>query len=463
MSATASSVPHMTDTILSVDALSTRLPGRVLTADSDGYDAERTGFQQWDAHRPAAIVAATSADDVREAVSVAAARRLPFAVQATGHGHTAPTEGLLISTRRLTGVRVDPTTRTAWVEAGATWRHVVDAAAPHGLAPLSGSFPGVGAVSYTLGGGLGLLARRYGFASDHVRRFDVVTPDGRARQVTEHCEPDLFWALRGGGGHVGVVTGMEIALVPVTRLFGGSLLLDVAQAPDVLDAWRRWTGDVPDELTSAVTVLTYPDVPGLPESLRGRSIAHLLVAYCGSPDDGRALTRPLRTFGPVLADTLTDLPYTASGSIFDEPEEPHPYRGDNLVVRDLDPRALAGLTAVAGPDSPVFTVVGLRHLGGALARPPRVPSAVGHRQGSYLVSVLSPVAAGEETLVRGLHDDALAPFADAALGRRLGFAFRSLREDELRTAFDAGDYERLRGITRAVDPHRLLHTGHARG
>jgi FAD/FMN-containing dehydrogenase len=460
VSATASSVGAMTDTTSFVAELSSRVRGRVLTADADGYDVERTGFQRWEAHRPAVVVAATSTDDVREAVGFAVARRMPWTVQATGHGHTTPIEGMLITTRRMNGVRVDPVRRVAWVEAGATWREVIDAAAPHGLAPLSGSFPDLGAVAYTVTGGVGLLARRHGFTSDHVHRFDVVTPDGRLRHVSEHSEPELFWALRGGGGRVGVVTGMEIELVCVTRLFGGSLLFDVAQVSDVLEVWGSWTGEVDDDLTSAATVLTYPDVAGVPEPLRGRSVAHLRVAYCGSADEGRAVTRPLREIGPVLADTLGELPYPESGSIFDEPEEPHPYRGDNLVVRELPPEALPGLTAAAGPDAPVFTVVGVRHLGGALARSPRVPSAVGHRSGSYLVSVLSPVSETDERVARRHHDATLAPFIEVALGRRLGFAFRPLSDEELAGAFDPGDDARLRRIARELDPHGLLRIGH---
>ncbi|GGV38381.1 hypothetical protein GCM10010182_73320 [Actinomadura cremea] len=155
----------------------------------------------------------------------------------------------------MSGVRVDPRARVAWVEA----------AAPHGLAPLSGGFPGVGAVSYTLGGGVGLLARRYGFAADHVRRFDLVTLDARLRRVTADSDPDLFWALRGGGGNFGVVTGMEVDLFPVARVYGGNLSFDVGLVPGVLEAWRGWTGTVPEEMTSAVTILTYPDLPMLPE------------------------------------------------------------------------------------------------------------------------------------------------------------------------------------------------------
>lgn len=440
--------------------LTARVRGRVLLPGTDGYDDERSGFQRLDPHRPAVVVAAACAEDVRAAVEAAAAHRRPLAVQAAGHGLAAPTGGVLVSTRRMCAVRVDPRARTAWVAAGATWRHVIEAAAPHGLAPLSGSFPDVGAVPYTLGGGVGLLARRYGFASDHVRRFDLVTPNARLRRATADSEPDLFWALRGGGGNFGVVTGMEIGLVPVSRIYGGSLFFDVARVPDVLDGWRRWTADLPEELTSGVTALTYPDLPVLPEPLRGRQVAQVQIAFLGSAREGRRLVEPLRSLGPVLRDTLRDLPYTESGTVFDEPDRPHAYRSQNLLVRGLAPRALAGLAEAAAPSSPVLTVVGLRHLGGALARAPRTAGAVGHRDAAYSVTVLSPVGEGERETVREVHRAALAPLADAAVGRSLNFSFGPLDEDGVRSAFAPADYERLTRLRARYDPHGLLHANH---
>ncbi|MBG6091660.1 FAD-binding oxidoreductase [Actinomadura viridis] len=434
--------------------------GPMYTPGADGYDGERIGFQLLDPHRPALIVGAASADDVRAAVEYAAARRAPVAVQASGHGLAAPTDGLLISTRRMNGVRVDPRARTAWIEAGATWARVIEEAAPHGLAPLSGSFPGVGAISYTLGGGVGLLARRHGFAADHVRRFELVTMDGRPRQVTADRDPDLFWALRGGGGGFGVVTGMEIGLVPVARIYGGALSFDAGRVPDVLDAWRRWTATVPEEMTSAVSMLPYPDLPVLPEPLRGRHVAQIQISYAGPAEEGRSLVEPLRALGPCLRDTLRELPYTESGTVFDEPDQPHGYRSDNRLLRDLDPAALAGLTKAAGPAAPVMCVVGLRHLGGALARPPRTPGAVGHRDAAYSLTVLSPAEPGEEETVRAVHRDALAPFAGQALGRSLNFSYGPLDPDQVRSAFEPGDFRRLTELRARYDPYGLLRANH---
>jgi FAD/FMN-containing dehydrogenase len=413
------------------------------TEDTTGYDDERIGYQRHEPHRPELVVAATSAADVRAAVGLGR----PVAVQATGHGLRRPLDGgVLISTRRMTGVRVDPRARIAGVEAGATWQHVIDAAAPHGLAPLSGSAPGVGAVSYTLGGGVGLLARRYGFAADHVRRLDLVTVDGRGHRVTATSEPDLFWALRGGGGGLGVVTGMEIDLMPVTHLYGGGLFFDVEEVPDVLDAWRRWTTGVPEDMTSAVAMLPFPDLPVVPEQVRGRYVAQVQVA-CTDP----ALVEPLRALGPVL-DTLRELPYTESGAVFDEPDEPHAYLSANRLLSTVDADALATLPKLAGPAAPVMCVVGFRHLGGALARPPAVPNAVGHRDAGYSLSVLSPVPPGEAGLVRATHREVLAPWETHAIGRSLNFSFGPLSPEEVADAFAPADYARLTELKTLHDP-----------
>ncbi|RDI49058.1 FAD-binding oxidoreductase [Nocardia mexicana] len=437
-----------------------RVDGRIHLPETDGYDRERSGFQLLDQHRPGVVVAATGERDIRAAVEVAAERGLPLAVQATGHGLAAPTDGVLISTRDMSGVRVDPRARTAWVQAGATWQHVIDAAAPHGLAPLSGSFPGVGAISYTLGGGVGLLARRYGFAADHVRRIDLVTLDGRSHHVTAESDPDLFWALRGGGGNFGVVTGMEIDLLPVAEIYGGSLYFDLTQVTDLPAAWHRWTAGVPEEMTSAVTMMSFPDLPMLPEPLRGRHVAQVQVSYLGSPRDGAAVVDPLRSAGPILLDTLRERPFTESGAIFDEPDQPHAYRSRNVLVSELDGNDLAGLATASGPEAPIMVVAGLRHLGGALARPPRIPNAVGHREAAYSVSVLSPVDDGERELVRSTHRAALKPFSRNAIGTSLNFTFGPVGEEEIRSAFAPGDFERLAAIASRCDPHGLLRANH---
>lgn len=375
--------------------LDRRTEGPVHTTGGPGYDRARIGYQLLEPHRPSAVVEASGPGDVRAAVEAAGGAGLAVAAQATGHGLGAPLDqGVLVSTARMRGVRVDPEAATARVEAGATWREVIAAAAPHGLAPLSGSMPGVGAVSYTLGGGVGLLARSHGFAADRVRSMEVVTADGRLRHAGPDCEEELFWALRGGGGSFGLVTSMEIGLVEVRRIYGGGIYFDLDRYPDAPAAWRRWTQTVPERTTSAVTMLVFPDVEGVPGDLRGRHVCQVQICHAGPAGEGRDVVEPLMEAGTPLRTTLREIDYTDSGAVFDEPERPSGYRSQSLLLDSLDEGALAGLRERAGAQAPLMCVVGLRHLGGALARAPRDAGAVGHRGAAYALSVLSPVEEG---------------------------------------------------------------------
>ncbi|WP_328331242.1 FAD-binding oxidoreductase [Kribbella sp. NBC_00382] len=433
-----------------------QLTGKHWTSDTPGYEEERLGFQRRDPHRPAHIVGATTPEDVQRAVRYAREHHLEIAVKASGHGHGAPLDGgLLITTTRLDRVTVDPQNRTAWVQAGATWQQVIDAAAAHGLAPLSGSFPGVTAVPYTLGGGLGLMARRYGYAADHVRRIEVVTPDGELRNAED--DPDLFWALRGGGGNFAVVTAMEIDLFPVPTLYGGSLYYDLAATPNVLTAWREWTQTVPDSVTSAVAVLPLPDIKQIPAELRGKYIAQIQLSIIPETLDSPGLVSSLRdVLGEPLVDTVGELPFTESGKIFDEPGRPDAFSSRNVLLSELDPEALATIPKLAGPEAPVMCVVGIRHLGGVLAHKPVVENAVGHRDAQYSLTVLSP---GEDDL-RALHDSILAPWAEYVVGRSLNFSMGPLTDGELQAAFEPAGYERLKWLRGVYDPDGMLRANH---
>lgn len=453
-----------TDTDMARD-LARHTRGPVHPPGTAPYDRARTGMQLMDRHRPGAVVEAADAGDVRAAVAWAAERGHRVTAQLTGHGRGSGMEGgVLIATRRMAGVRVDPHGRRAWVEAGATWREVIDAAAPYGLAPLSGSSSGVGALSYTLGGGVGLLARRYGFAADHVRRVDLVTADGRSREVSAKTAPELFWAVRGGGaGTFGVVTGMEIDLFPVGRIYGGSLVLDLTEQPRALEAWRRWTGTVPEELTSGASMLVYPDVEGAPEPVRGRHVVQVSLAWSGAPEEGPAVVEPLRSAAPVLLDTLREMPYADADAVFDEHHAPAGFRGRNVVVEQLDEEPLAELTRMTGAATS-FCVVGLRHLGGALAREPGVANAVGHRGAAYSLTVTTfadaqaPQGAQDTEAMRGLRERAAALFDERALGRSFTLDFGPMDEDEVAEAFAPSAYARLTHLRAAHDPHRMFHS-----
>lgn len=450
-----------------LEALRGVVSGPVHAPGSEGHERGRSGMQQVDRHRPDAVVEAASDEDVRAAVAFATGLGLTVAAQRTGHGHGAGMRGgVLVDTRRLNGVSVDPAQRTATIGAGATWQDVIDSAAPHGLAPLSGSAPGVGAVSYTLGGGLGLMGRRYGYAADHVRHVDLVTADGHQRRVDARSDPGLFWALRGGGGSLGLVTGMEFDLFPVARLYGGSLYLDATDAPEALDGWRRWAEGSPEELTSGVSALVYPDVEGVPGPMRGRLIVQISLAWSGPVERGPALVRPLYSIAPVLMDTLRELPYAESGAVFDDHDDPAGFRGTGLLVGALEPGALTELLRLAAADRPFMSVVWLRHLGGAMARPPEVPDAVGHRNAAYALSVLTFSGSGADPETEASNDSAAADLraevagllADHTRGRSTNLSFGPVEECEIRAMFAPEDLRRLAEVRDRVDPHRRIHS-----
>lgn len=433
--------------------------GAVLVPGDEGYDEESDGFQQADRHRPDMIVVAEDAGDVREALSFARRSGLPLAVQATGHGlGPAARGGVLVSTRRMRGITVDARARTAWIEAGVRAADLVTEAARYGLAPVNGSAPGVGIVSYALGGGVGLLGREFGYAADLVRRIDLVTGDGTPREVTAESEPELFWGLRGGGGAFGVVTGMEIGLVPVERIYGGCLQFDGGEvAEDVLRIWQEWTKSVPENMCSAVSLLPKPDIPQLPEPLRGRFVAQVHIAFDGPAEEGARLVEPLRAIGSLLVDGLGEMPYTESASIFKEPETPHPYRSVNAMLDGpLSGDAVRAVLDEVGPGAEAMCVTGLRHMGGAFAREPSVPNAVDNRRAAYLFYVLSPFEPETEDTVRALHDRALDGVSDRAVGRNLNFLYGPQDDEMLRPLYGQEKADRLARLKERYDPDGTL-------
>ncbi|MEY9991358.1 FAD/FMN-containing dehydrogenase [Streptomyces sp. V4I8] len=415
---------------------------------------ELAGFQTGFVQRPDVVFTASSADDVVAAVRHAAGRKLPLSVHATGHGLPGPVEGgAVVSTRRMDGVRVDPEARTVRLQAGVRWGQVVAAAAPYGLAPLNGSAPSVGAVSYTLGGGLGILAREFGYAADHVRSLDVVTADGRLRHVTPESEQSgLYWALLGAGRAFGVVTEMEIGLVPVRTLYGGSLAFDGRDVDPavVLRAYEEWTRTVPDGLTSSFAAVPYPDIPALPPRLRGRYVVSVRVAYTGA--DGDRVVAPLRRIGAVLSDSLREMPYGESHTIHSDPDFPHAYYGDSAVLGEWDLDAVAGVLARTGPEAAgAMCVVQVNHLGGALARP--APNSVPYREGRFLVRLLTMADRGR---ARTVLDPAFGLLAPVMLGRAVNFAFGA--GDRGEGLYDAETLKRLAGIKSRYDPANLFRT-----
>jgi FAD/FMN-containing dehydrogenase len=352
--------------------LRTAVTGDVFAPGDPGYDQARQAWNLTTDERPAVVVVAGSAADVVQAIRWARSRGMRIAPQGTGHG-SAPLEPLqdamLLRTVRMRGVRIDPAARAARAEAGALWQDVTVPAGEHGLAALAGSSADVGVTGYTLGGGMGWLARRYGLAASSVTAADIVTPDGHLRRADADYEPDLLWAVRGGGGSVGVVTALEMRLYPVRELYAGALFFPIQRTAEVLHAWRAWTGTVPDEVTSLGRILRLPPLPQVPERLRGRAFALVEAAYLGDAAAGAELIRPLRRLGPEL-DTFAMIPAPALQHLHMDPDQPVPNQGDGAFLADFPAAAIDALTAVAGPDADTpLASIEVRHLGGALARP----------------------------------------------------------------------------------------------
>jgi FAD/FMN-containing dehydrogenase len=294
----------------SLEVLRESIAGDVLVPADRGYDEARRAWNLAANQRPAVVVFAQSAADVIQAVRFARLQGIRIAPQGTGHG-AAPVEpledALLLKTSRMRRVDINAAAETTRAEAGAIWQDVTVPAAEHGLAALAGSSPNVGVTGYTLGGGLGWLARRYGLAANSVTAVEIVTPDGRLGRADAEHEPDLFWAVKGGGGGVGVVTALEMTLYPVSELYAGVLFFPIARSREVLQAWRDWTGTVPDEVTSIGRILRVPLLLELPEFVRGRAFVLVEAAYLGDAAGGAELLRPLRELSPEI-DTFATIP-----------------------------------------------------------------------------------------------------------------------------------------------------------
>ena len=256
-----------------VSELQLSVRGPVFTPADPGFAAEVAAFNLSTQHQPDLAFGALDAEDVSAAIRWAAERGVPVSVQSTGHGATNAIEGgLLISTRRMLELSIDPLEKTARVGAGVRWKAVVELAGTFGLMGLCGSTTDVGVVGYTLGGGLPILGRKYGFASDHVIAFEIVTADGTLRRVTKDEDSELFFLLRGGKGNLGIVTAMEFHLFPGSDLYAGGIYFDGEQAPEVLQAFRGWAPALPVEASASLAFLRLPDMEMVPEPLRGKFV-----------------------------------------------------------------------------------------------------------------------------------------------------------------------------------------------
>jgi len=335
-----------------------------------------------------------------------------------------------------------------------------EAAARHGLAGLAGSSPDVGVVGYTLGGGLSFLGRKYGLAASNVHAIELVTADGRLVRADREHEPDLFWALRGGGGNFGVVTAIEFRLFPARQMYAGHLWYPIERGPEVLQAWAELTrGEVPDELTTVGRFLQFPPIPDIPEEVRGQSFVIVEAFHLGGPARADELLAPLRALGPAR-DTIATVPVPAVSHRHMDPEQPVPYAGDGMLLADLPREAVDAFVQVSGATAafPLLTVE-IRHLGGELARPRPGHGALASIDARYVLHAIGmtpdPEATAAVTAQVGTVKQALAPWA--ARQMYLNFAETATPAKPLWTE---PAYHRLRRIKAQADPGNLIRANH---
>jgi FAD/FMN-containing dehydrogenase len=353
--------------MLTLPSLSLVLPG------DPGWDDARSAFNLLLDQQPAAVAFPADADDVAAAVAYAREAGLRVAPQATAHnqGPLGSLENtLLLNVSRLQEVSVDPGARRVRVGAGAKWERVVPRLSAYGLASLHGSSPDVGIAGYSLGGGMGWLARKFGLQANAVTALEIVTADGELVRADAENHADLFWALRGGGGNFGVVTAIEFAVYPVDDLYAGALFFPFERASEVLKTWSALLPSLPDELMSWASVIHFPPIPDVPAFARGRSFAVVMAAFLGSEADGRDLLWPLRDLGPER-DTFAMVPPVVLSDLAMDPLDPVPFHLTHQLLDALPAATIEELMAKVGPGSgrgPTVTLLQFRHMGGALAR-----------------------------------------------------------------------------------------------
>ncbi len=406
--------------------------------------------------QPAAVVAVRSAADVVATVRFARRHGCTVGVQATGHGAKSALAGhILVVTRELDELTVDP---RGWarVGAGVKWLRVIEAAAPHGLAPLNGSSSDVGVVGFTTGGGVGPFSRTFGLAADRVRAFEVVTGDGAFRRVTPTEDPDLFWALRGGKGATGIVTAVEFDLVRLPSFYGGAIYFDAADAAAVIDRWSSWHLDLPEEGTTSFALFQLPEMPGVPPQLAGRMTIAVRLAWTGDPEEGRRLLDQMRAVAPVVLDDAAEKPYTAVDSVHADPVDPMPVTDPAMLLDELPPVAVERLLELAGPGSGSPQVlVEVRHLGGAYSREGTYPNAFDHRSAGFSVLAVGMAGTGAGEHAEQLFS-ALAEWDTGGVWPNFVPAYDARTA---RRAYGEETLQRLAEVVRAYDPDGVLQIG----
>jgi hypothetical protein len=442
-----------------------RIDGDVVWPGDTGWDEARAAWNLAVDQRPEAVALVANAGDVAAVVRFAAENGLKVAAQGTGHG-AAPLPDLggtiLLKTERMRGIEIDPEARTARVEAGVLSLELAEAAGEHGLTSLPGSSPDVGVVGYTVGGGLGWLGRAHGFACNSVRAIELVTAAGEAKTVDAENDPDLFWALRGGGGDYAVVTALQLELLPIAELYAGTMIFPAELGAEAIRAYRDWAAQVPDEVTSIVRLLRPPPIPEVPEPLRNRPVITIGAACIGDQENGERLLAPLLEIGEPIMSGVGQIPAAGLCRIHMDPEQPVPGIGHHMTIAELPDEAIEAFVANGpGPETgSVLLLAELRQLGGALGRAKEGSGALDKLDAAFVLeaigSAMVPEVAAKIPSDLNRIEAAMEPWR--ASGGYFNFADRPCDVDAI---LPAETCSRLAEIKRAWDPEARIVANHA--
>jgi FAD/FMN-containing dehydrogenase len=439
-----------------ISDLRSALRGKVITPHDSGYDEGRTVFYGGIDRRPGAIVRVSDANDVIRLISIAREAGVELAVRGGGHsfaGYSLSDGGIVLDLKELRALHIDVENRTAWAETGLTAGEYTTTAGGHGLATGFGDTASVGISGLTLGGGVGYLVRKHGLTVDSLLAADVVTADGQLVRTDGENHPDLFWAIRGGGGNFGVATRFHYRLHVVDRFVGGFLVLPAT--PDVLASFLAEAQAAPDELSTIANVMPAPPMPFVPEEHHGRLIVFAIMAYAGGADAGERVLAPFRKLAPI-ADLVHPMTYPEIYT----PEDPnyHPTAvARTMFVDTIDRNAAQEIvTRLEASDAPV-RVAQLRALGGAVARVPAEATAFAHRASRIMVNLAAFYNGSED---RPEREAWVIDFAQALRQADDGVYVNFLGDEgkaQVRRAYPGPTWDRLASIKRRYDPTNFFH------
>ncbi len=432
------------------------ISGRVIGPQDPEYDKARTSFYGGFDHRPAAIVRVANTDDVSRVISYARESGTEFVVRSGGHGvagYAMPDGGIVLDLKDMSALEIDPKTRTAWAETGLTAAEYTAAADAHGLATGFGDTGSVGIGGITLGGGVGYLVRRDGLTIDALLAADIVTADGELLRVDAEHHPDLFWAIRGGGGNFGVATRFHFCLHDVGTIVGGMLMLPATA--EVIESFIALSEGAPEELSTIANVMPAPPMPFVPAEQHGKLVIFGMLCYAGAVEAGERAVAPFRALAKPIVDMVKPGRYPEMYP--PEDESYHPIGTSRTMFIDSVDRGVAEtIVDHLGATDATMRVAQLRVLGGAMARVPVDATAFAHRRSRIMVNC---AALYERTEQEAVYAPWVTGFASALKQRDAG-AYVNFLVDEgearIRDAYPGKTWDRLRAIKRRYDPTNLF-------